>query len=81
VTTPDLEDLRRLHEAATPGPAEVRIRDGEARLVIGKDSATIAWCGHGNKQRAEANAALIAAMRNALPYLLELAERAEAEKP
>ena len=82
----DLAELRRLHEAATPGPwrtsredmdSFVGSSDGglESVAYIYRDPADripVIGTSYRNDSR------LIAAMRNALPALLSIAEAAEA---
>lgn len=87
---PTLDELRALERAATPGPWKAETWygevDGEFAAVgphhqpqpVGEDgdyeddgpTGTVAM-------RAEADAALIAAARNALPHLLAIAEAAQ----
>ena len=76
----DLDELQRLHEAATPGPWEAREHlvllplwnreypDGQVRIC---PSLTFE-----HRHVEQPNAALIAAARNSLPALLRLARRA-----
>lgn len=71
----DLDELQRLHEAATPEPwlsdrprLHIRIRDSRGLFVMERGS-------HGGV-RCHEDAALIVAARNALPALLRLARRA-----
>lgn len=79
-----LAELRRLHEAATPGEwarvgnnVAIPRDDGGLRLVVSGDQAVtkLGW------RQVEVNAELIAALRNALAALLDLAERAAAIDP
>ena len=72
----DLAELRRLHEEATPGPWESSIAGIEGDNYV---AGTGPW--HRvtfNECASQYDAALIAAMRNALPALLSIAEAAEA---
>ena len=75
----DLGELRRLHEAATPGPWETsRIGDEPYMRLETKDQGLQISAFLGAITAQEGNMALIAAMRNALPALLSIAEAAEA---
>lgn len=72
----DIESLRALHEAATPGPWEV-LEDGNGRKVfdagLWSEEAghySVESMAFGNPEF-RADAALITAMRNALPDLLD----------
>jgi hypothetical protein len=87
VSTPPLsvEELRALEAAATPGPWEIG-HPMERNYIYGCDSH-LAWIGSrensfpihddGSLNESEANAALIVAMRNALPGLLASTAKAE----
>jgi hypothetical protein len=82
--TDAITKLRALHEAATPGPW--RQDDGGADDWIvagpcGEFIADIGWLGAVNSDapaRPDEDSALIAAARNALPALLDIAEAARA---
>lgn len=89
---PDLAELRRLHETATPAPWSPQ-RPGrypciDVRAPLSRRGEDISeWplvtahqpgVADDWREEAQANAALIAAMRNALPWLLDRAEAAEA---
>ena len=81
-------DLRALSEAATPGPWTVSKRGIEAGyddVLCGGDVECMSYCYGGSStiagDRIDADLALIAAMRNALPDLLDAADRvAELER-
>jgi hypothetical protein len=64
---PDLEELRRLHEAATPGPWEARDnRSGNPTVgQVGRAGNVTPWIADLDDAR------FIAAARNALPWLLD----------
>jgi hypothetical protein len=79
------EELRRLLAEATPGPWEVGEpdRNEQATIYAGPDD----WiallphqCLESIRIAQERNAALIAAMRNALPGILDALDAAEAER-
>lgn len=69
-----IKTLRRLHEEATAGLWEVDGFLDVATVNADDELRTLAGM-EGDKK--EANAALIAAMRNALPMLLNVADEAE----
>jgi len=82
-----IEELRGLLAKATPGPWEVRYspRTTEECIVVGPRPETMGYApcilaedytGFGEWPVREADHLLVAAMRNALPALLDLAERA-----
>lgn len=75
----DIESLRALHEAATPGPWEETVLGSEGYDVRApgptKRRLRVARCGYEAWEVDRANAELIAAMRNALPDLLDELER------
>ena len=72
-----IEELRALLAKATPGPWEVDYLDKNGQRVIRQEHIEIATLWHHSvgsiEKEMEANAALIVAMRNALPDLLDLA--------
>ena len=68
----DPDELRRLEKAATPGPWAVE-SDG-----VYNDTRSYMVVPLGDSEQDDADAALIAAMRNALPALLDVAEAAQA---
>ena len=72
-----IEELRALLAKATPGPWEVDYLDKNGQRVIRQEHIEIATLWHHSvgsiEKEMEANAALIVAMRNALPALLDLA--------
>ena len=76
-----IEELRALLAKATPGPWEVDYLDKNGQRVIRQEHIEIAtfWhhCVGSIEKEMEANAALVVAMRNALPALLDLASRVE----
>lgn len=76
-----IEELRALLAKATPGPWEVDYLDKNGQRVIRQEHIEIATFWHHSvgsiEKEMEANAALVVAMRNALPDLLDAAERAE----
>ena len=78
-----IDDLRRLEKAATPGDWLVdrdERRDGAHQVIAPYSrspdgTGTICFMAHGWSEDADdANPALIAAARNALPLLLDVAE-------
>jgi hypothetical protein len=77
----DLKRLRALIEAATPGPWRSKVNYyGGAFLCAGEHygvevADVCTRRGVGSQQACEANAALIAELRNAAPALLDAAER------
>lgn len=73
----DLKELRRLHEAATPGPWFKYMRT----VTVEENGwdVEVAECSNNARGTVEADAALIAAARNALPELLDRLEAAESE--
>lgn len=82
--TPTIAELRRLHEAATPGPwrvadqgtphrGQIRIEENSER---GFEVIATTYCGAFDGHGA-GNASFIAAARNALPSLLDRAEMLE----
>lgn len=77
----DLDELERLHRAATPGPWIGRTGTETTEVSCEETVPVVAWLGFddGDRKRLahNMNAALIAAMRNALPALLSIAEAAE----
>lgn len=76
----DLDELERLHEAATPGDwqgNEVTAGKHKGSFVEADSEGVILDC-YG--PRGGANADLIAAMRNALPQLIALARSASEAK-
>ena len=82
----DLKELRRLHEAATPEPWYEQYEYDGSRTVCQMRSTHETICVNrathvsGNPwERTKENGMLIAAMRNALPELLDRIEAAEAE--
>ena len=72
-----IEELRALLAKATPGPWEVDYLDKNGQRVIRQEHIEIATLWHHSvgsiEKEMEANAALVVAMRNALPDLLDLA--------
>jgi hypothetical protein len=82
VTTPRIDELRRLEAAATPGPwyvnddyrgSQRRELDGDRSLMSRATTCTVnAW--------RLSDAALFAAARNALPLLLDVVEAAQEEE-
>ena len=72
-----VEELRALLAKATPGPWEVDYLDKNGQRVIRQEHIEIATLWHHSvgsiEKEMEANAALVVAMRNALPDLLDLA--------
>lgn len=85
MTAPTYAELRRLHEAATPGPWKHWDADGvkwDDPNACGYDSREhhrgppyyATGPRAGSSEQADADAALIAAMRNAIPGLLREAE-------
>lgn len=70
-TAPDLNELRRMEAEATPGPWRAIPYDGGGWQVDGPTYCT-ADCAESGRPQEEAE--LIAAMRNALPHLLRIAE-------
>ena len=72
-----IEELRALLAKATPGPWEVDYLDKNGQRVIWQEHIEIATLWHHSvgsiEKEMEANAALVVAMRNALPDLLDLA--------
>jgi len=84
VLTPEkIEELRGLLAKATPGPWEVDYLDKNGQRVIRQEHIEIATFWHHSvgsiEKEMEANAALVVAMRNALPALLDRLEKAEGE--
>lgn len=84
-----LDELRRLHEQATPPPWDEDVRDYYdgmelcARAVFGPlgriaDMANNAPIGTPQGKRTDADLAIVPAARNALPALLALADAARA---
>lgn len=92
----DINRLRELHEAATPGPWWTFYYDAgdkdeydncpSIQAPEKEDCAVIHWDGfkqkywtsaNGDQRQIDANAALIVALRNALPTLIAEAERAK----
>ena len=73
-----IEELRALLAKATPGPWEVDYLDKNGQRVIRQEHIEIATFWHHSvgsiEKEMEANAALVVAMRNALPDLLDAAE-------
>jgi hypothetical protein len=87
ITREKIEELRGLLAKATPGPWEVRYspRTTEECIVVGPRPETMGYApcilaedytGFGEWPVREADHLLVAAMRNTLPTLLDLAERA-----
>lgn len=83
MSTPDtlLADLRRLHEAATPGPWQCEDRGGMAVSIIGHTRVPdLHWngeCHYLDSLFFKPDMKLCAAMRTALPALLTRLEAAE----
>lgn len=80
----DVERLRKLEQAGTPAPWRANEDNGYPYISgpfddeTGIEPTVVEWNETGDEDKA--NAALIAAMRNALPSLLAKVERAEAER-
>ena len=72
-----LSALRRLHEAATPGPWVDMSTSDEVRPICSVDSEI---CCDPEGDDRESDRALIAAMRNALPALIDIAEAVIADR-
>jgi hypothetical protein len=72
-----LEELAALEEKATPGPWKINDRHDQVCVYESNDRDVIV-CSFGNLKNHEiaADAALIAAARNALPALLKIARAA-----
>ena len=83
LTPEKIEELRGLLAKATPGPWEVDYLDKNGQRVIRQEHIEIATFWHHSvgsiEKEMEANAALVVAMRNALPALLDRLEKAEGE--
>lgn len=82
-----MTDLRQLEAAATPGPWKVGFEDGSGSTWITVDdgeaevvSGTADSWGVPQGVLDPADAALIAALRNAAPYLLDVVDAARALK-
>ncbi len=74
--TDRIEELQRLHEAATKGSAKAVHLDGyhESRVVVG--GRVVLRCNTLDEPACQHEAELHAAMRNALPALLRVARAA-----
>lgn len=69
--------LRELERAATPGPWHYEDERYSARCVIGVKPIDDRWVAHAQPAfNGEVNGKLIAAVRNALPLLLDVVEAA-----
>lgn len=80
MTDINLDKLRRMAEAATPGPWDITGNGDWKREVRGPDW-NVAWCGHMSTLRAHADATYIAAVNPATVIaLLDRLERAEAKR-
>lgn len=75
-----LDELTALEQAATPGPWHVTTSgDSHYRREVRRaDRESVAFCGTIPEAQAHADAALIAATRNAMPLLLAVARAAHA---
>ena len=89
ITQTEIDDMRRLHEAATPGPWEAATLSPKGLIpaIIQRDQddwLPVAYFadehGDGEAVDMEENRALIVAARNALPRLLAALEEARAER-
>jgi hypothetical protein len=75
-----IQELRKLHEKTTPAPWRESVRGPNNMPVIGNTKGLMlahVCTGIGFESEADANASLIVSMRNALPLLLDAAEKAE----
>lgn len=89
ITQTEIDDMRRLHEAATPGPWEAATLSPKGLIpaIIQRDQddwLPVAYFadehGDGEAVDMEENRALIVAARNAIPALLDAAEDRDALK-
>lgn len=89
MTPAELAELRRIEQAATPGPwgveydgpdgACVRTEQPETDMPhLSKEKHVACYCFNGQLENPEADATFIAAARNALPALLDEVERLQA---
>lgn len=77
LTAKELAELARLELMARPGPLDVERRDidsGYIDYVVHSAKGDFAWCRGELDHKAKANAALIAALRNAAPALIAAAQ-------
>lgn len=79
LTLEQIDELERLHQAATPGPWELKENSAQ-----GKDEAWCYWHKIGPVELTgigpDSNSAMLLAVRNALPALLSLARRAKQQE-
>lgn len=78
--TDALARLRKLAEAATPGPLDIERRDddcGYMNYILHGGKGDFAWFRDELDPRAKQNAELVRAVVSALPLLLDLVEAAD----
>ena len=83
MTTEELAELARLASAADGGPVSVERRpdeDGSIDYIVYGNKGDIAACFETANSNARANAAFVAALRNAAPALISLAQEALAAR-
>ena len=83
LTTEDRARLRALAENATPGPWEDDVDELTDEATVHHDQEQRLWvadCGSKYHAPARADAAFIAASRQAVPALLDMLDQAEAER-
>lgn len=80
LTIEALEALEKLERGATPGPVGIERRETDCGYIDhivhgGPGGNDVAWCKEELDPKARQNAALIVALRNAAPRLIEAARR------